>query len=51
MVSGYMVNNNSLGLSGGMKEGLREGHGALYWKDGSYYNGEWVGDMKERTNF
>ena len=30
-----------------MKLGVREGHGTLYWKDGSYYAGQWVGDIKD----
>jgi len=32
---------------GNMVYGIREGHGTLYWKDGSVYAGEWKQDMKE----
>jgi len=32
---------------GNMVYGQREGYGILYWKDGSYYSGQWSGDMKE----
>eukprot|EP00088_Acartia_fossae_P039814 TRINITY_DN41433_c0_g1_i1.p1 TRINITY_DN41433_c0_g1~~TRINITY_DN41433_c0_g1_i1.p1 ORF type:complete len:260 (+),score=73.27 TRINITY_DN41433_c0_g1_i1:1-780(+) len=30
-----------------MTKGKREGHGSLYWKDGSHYSGEWREDKKE----
>jgi len=32
---------------GEMNHGVREGHGTLYWKDGSYYSGVWREDKKE----
>ena len=32
---------------GTMSKGKKDGHGYLYWKDGSYYAGEWKEDKKD----
>jgi hypothetical protein len=32
---------------GSMSSGKKEGHGSLYWKDGSHYAGEWREDKKD----
>ena len=37
-----------LKYEGNMASGLMEGHGTLWWKDGSYYTGQFHNNMKDQ---